>query len=264
MRSTLSTVIYPVQLIASFPSDLGGWASDYFQSRADLKEHNKRLGATNLLNGVRLQRLRALERENMRLHELLGSSFRLPERVLVAELLMIDSDPSSQQVVINKGERYDVFDGQPVLDASGVMGQVMRASRFSSRVILLTDPSHSIPVQVNRNGLRAVATGRGLGKPLQLEHLLHNSDVRVGDLLVTSGLGGRFPVGYPVGTVTSIKQPLGKIFSDITVEPAAHLETSREVLLVLPTINDVDSAFENEKIIESDNPVVSIESEGAE
>ena len=256
MRSTLSTVIYPIQLITSFPSDLSDWASEYFQSRSDLKEHNKALEAANLLNGVRLQRLRALERENMRLHELLGSSFRLPERVLVAELLTIDSDPSSQQVVINKGERYDVFEGQPVLDSNGVMGQVMRVSRFSSRVILLTDPSHGIPVQVNRNGLRAVAIGRGLGKPLQLEHLPHNSDVRVGDLLVTSGLGGRFPVGYPVGTVGSIKHPPGKTFSDITVKPAAHLETSREVLLVLPTAGEGDTVF--------DEPVVSIESEGAE
>jgi rod shape-determining protein MreC len=271
MRSTLSTVIYPIQLIASFPSDLGDWASDYFQSRSDLKEHNKALAATNLLNGVRLQRLRALERENMRLHELLGSSFRLPERVLVAELLTIDSDPSSQQVVINKGERYGVFEGQAVLDSNGVMGQVMAVSRFSSRVILLTDLSHGIPVQVNRNGLRSVATGRGLGKPLQLEHLPHNSDVRVGDLLVTSGLGGRFPVGYPVGTVGSIKHPPGKTFSDITIKPTAHLETSREVLLVLAAIDEVDTMFDDEEVIdsdeaavESDEPVVSIEGEGGE
>lgn len=239
MRSSLSTAIYPVQLIASFPSDFSAWASDYFQSRSELEEQTKALEAMNLLNSVRLQKLQALERENMRLHELLGSSFRLPERVLVAELLTIDSDPFSQQIVINKGERYSVFEGQPVLDAKGVMGQVTTVSRFSSRVILLTDPSHGVPVQVNRNGLRAVATGRGLGKPLQLEHLPHNSDVRVGDLLVTSGLGGRFPVGYPVGTVTSISHPPGKAFSDITVEPAAHLETSREVLLVLPKTEDV-------------------------
>lgn len=159
--------------------------------------------------------------------------------MLVADLLTIDLDPFSQQVVINKGGRYGVFEGQPVLDATGVMGQVTMVSPFSSRVILLTDPSHGVPVQINRNGLRAVVTGRGLGEPLQLEHLPHNADIRKGDLLVTSGLGGRFPVGYPVGKVVSITLPQGKSFAEIKVEPAAKLSTSREVLLVLlPTKMD--------------------------
>ncbi|MFT7235565.1 MAG: rod shape-determining protein MreC, partial [Methylophagaceae bacterium] len=242
MRSHLATIIYPVQLIASFPSDIGDWTSEYFQSRRELKEQNDSFKATQLLNAVRLQRLQALERENMRLHRLLGSSFRLPERVLVAELLTIDSDPFSQQIVINRGNQYDIFEGQPVLDASGVMGQVMSVSRFSSRVILLTDPSHAIPVQVNRNGVRSIVTGRGLAEPLQLEHLPYNADVRVGDSLVTSGLGGRFPVGYPVGTISAITRPAGKPFANIKVAPAADLSTSREVLLVLPRVDEIDMA----------------------
>lgn len=253
VRTTLSTLVYPLQLVASFPSDLGNWYSDYFQTRAEVKERNKVLEATNLLNSVRLQRLQALERENMRLHELLGSSFRLPERVLVAELLTIDLDPFSQQVVVNKGERYGVFEGQAVLDSTGVMGQVTQVSKFSSRVILLTDPSHGVPVQINRNGLRAVAIGRGLGKPLQLEHLPQNTDVREGDLLVTSGLGGRFPVGYPVGTVISVSHPQGKAFANITVEPAANLATSREVLLVLPIAEELGSSPQNLESLDLDN-----------
>lgn len=234
-RSALSTVVYPIQILASFPSDVGEWISDFFQDRDDLKEKNTALEATNLLNSIRLQKLQNLERENMRLRELLGSSFRLTERVLVAELLSVDLDPFSQQVIINKGFRHNVFSGQPVLDAHGVMGQVTEVNSFSSRVVLLTDPSHGLPVQINRNGLRAVATGRGMGEPLQLEHLAHNADVRVGDVVVTSGLGGRFPVGYPVGTVTGIYYPQGKAFAEILVKPAAQLDTSREVLLVLPT-----------------------------
>ena len=120
------------------------------------------------------------------------------------------------------------------------MGQVTEVTRFSSLAMLLTDPSHGLPVQINRNGLRAVAIGRGMGEPLQLEHLAHNADVRVGDVLVTSGLGGRFPVGYPVGTVIAINFPQGKAFADIAVKPAAELDTSREVLLVLPTENKED------------------------
>jgi rod shape-determining protein MreC len=236
-RSALSTLVYPIQVVASFPSDAGKWMNEFFENRDELKEQNVALEATNLLNNVRLQKLQNLERENTRLRELLGSSFRLTERVLVAELLSIDLDPFSQQVVLNKGLRDGVFSGQPVLDAHGVMGQVTEVNSFSSRTMLLTDPSHGLPVQINRNGLRAVAIGRGMGEPLQLEHLAHNADVRVGDVLVTSGLGGRFPVGYPVGTVIAIHFPQGKAFADIAVKPAAELDTSREVLLVLPNEN---------------------------
>lgn len=234
VRSAMSTMVYPIQAVASLPADLGHWVTDFFQDREQLREKITVLQAKNLMQDVRLQKMQSLERENMRLRELLGSSFRLQERVQVAELLTVDLDPFSQQVVIDKGKRYGVHVGQPVLDAKGVMGQVSQVSEFSSRVILLTDPSHSLPVQVNRNGLRGVVTGRGLGEYLQLENMPHNSDVRVGDLLVTSGLGGRFPVGYPVGTVVSVKFPQGKAFADIAVQPAASLSTSREVLLVLP------------------------------
>ena len=253
IRSSLSAVIYPIQLVGSLPSDLASWTSAYFQSRANLKEQNKGLQATNLLNSFQLQKLRGLERENLRLRELLGSSFRLPERVLMAELLRIDSDLFSQHVVINKGESDAIFEGQPVLDSNGVMGQVMAVSQFSSRVILLTDPSHGTPVQVNRNGLRSVARGRGLNKFLQLEYLPHNSDIRAGDLLVTSGLGGRFPAGYPVGTVISVKESPGKNFSEVTVEPTASIETSREVLLVLPSPHDKLITFDEVGVIESDD-----------
>jgi rod shape-determining protein MreC len=234
VRGTLATVLYPIQVAAAIPSDLSHWMDDFFQDREQLRYRNNKLESMQLLSSMRLQKLQALERENMRLRELLGSSFRLTERVLVAELLTIDLDPSFQQVVVNKGQRDGIFVGQPALDANGVMGQVTEVYPFSSRIVLLTDPSHGIPVQINRNGLRAVATGRGLGKPLQLEHLPHNVDVREGDLLVTSGLGGRFPVGYPVGTVKSVHFPEGRAFAEISIEPAAHLSTSRELLLVLP------------------------------
>ncbi|MDC9724363.1 MAG: rod shape-determining protein MreC [Gammaproteobacteria bacterium] len=233
VRNVLSVVVYPIQTLASLPSDTSEWMSDFFQSRKELKEKNAQLEAINLSNSIRLQSLQDLQRENMRLRELLGSSFRLPERVKVAEILAIDLDPFSQQVVIDKGEGYDVFIGQAVLDATGVMGQVVKVSKVSSHVILLTNPSHALPVQVNRNGVRAVVTGRGLGKTLQLEHVPHNADIRVGDLLVTSGLGGRFPVGYPVGRVVSVSSAQGQAFAHVLVEPAAKLSTSREVLLVL-------------------------------
>ena len=236
VRSVLFTIVYPIQSLSSMPNDAGSWVNEYFQDRRQLQYKNIALETTNLLNRVRIEKMQSLERENTSLRELLGSSPRLHERILVAELVMIDLDPFLRQVVINKGQRSGVFAGQPVLDATGVMGQVTEVSSFSSRVVLLTDPGHGIPVQLNRNGLRAVATGNGFAGILQLKHLPHNSDVREGDLLVPSGLGGRFPSGYPVGTVVSIDLPQGKAFSDITVRTAAKMNSSREVLLVLPTV----------------------------
>lgn len=234
VRSALSTLVYPIQTAASLPSDVSHWFGDFFRDRNSLREEITVLQVQRTMQDVRLQKLQALERENMRLKELLGSSFRLQERVQVAELLTIDLDPFSQQVVIDKGKRYGVYVGQPVLDATGVMGQVIEVSSLSSNVILLTDPSHSLPVQINRNGLRGVVTGRGLGEALALEYMPRNADVRVGDLLVTSGLGGRFPVGYPVGRVSAVNFPAGDAFAQVKVEAAAKLSTSREVMLVLP------------------------------
>jgi len=233
IRSNLSIVTYPVQVVAALPSEISDWLTETFQNRTQLKARNAELETNNLLNSQRLQKLENLERENMRLRELLGSSFRLRDRVKVAEIVTVDLDPFSPQVVIDKGERDDVFTGQAVLDATGVMGQVVSMNPLSSHVILLTNPSHAIPVQLNRNGLRAIVTGRGVNELLQIDFLPHNADIRVGDLLVTSGLGGVFPVGYPVGTVTTVGFPQGKAFAEISVKPAAQIATSRDVLLVL-------------------------------
>ncbi|EMR13376.1 rod shape-determining protein MreC [Methylophaga lonarensis MPL] len=234
VRSVLSSVVYPVQVTATLPADFATWLSTFFQDREQLQERITVLEASQQLMSVRLQRLQALERENLRLRELLGSSFRLQERIQVAELLAVDSDPFSQQVILDKGQRFGVYVGQPVLDAHGVMGQVSEVSLFSSRVVLLTDPNHSIPVQINRNGLRGVVFGRGPSEQLKMDYMPHNADVRVGDLVVTSGLGGVFPTGYPVGVVREVRFPAGKPFAEIAISPAANLGTSREVMLVLP------------------------------
>ncbi|MCC5796706.1 MAG: rod shape-determining protein MreC [Methylophaga sp.] len=234
VRSLISSVVYPVQVTAALPADFATWLSTFFQDREQLQERIRVLEASQQLMSARLQRLQALERENLRLRELLGSSFRLQERIQIAELLAVDSDPFSQQVILDKGQRFGVYVGQPVLDAHGVMGQVSEVSLFSSRVVLLTDPNHSIPVQINRNGLRGVVFGRGPSEQLKMDYMPHNADVRVGDLVVTSGLGGIFPTGYPVGVVTEVSFPAGKPFAEIAISPAANLGTSREVMLVLP------------------------------
>ncbi|MBK1671700.1 rod shape-determining protein MreC, partial [Rhodovibrio sodomensis] len=147
---------------------------------------------------------------------LLGSAFKVGERVLIAELLQVDLDPYRQQVLVDKGTLSGVFVGQPVLDANAVMGQVERANPLTSTVLLITDARHSLPVKVNRNGLRSIATGSGLIDQLNLLHVPKKADIRVGDLLVTSGLGGTYPPGYPVARVTEVSIEPGKRFATVT------------------------------------------------
>ncbi len=235
LRGVVTSLLHPIHVIAAAPSKMMQEVGDYFESREQLQRDNENLLAKQLLNNARLLKLQTLESENNRLRSLLGSSFRLQERVLVAELVTVDLDPFSQWVLIDKGLGDGVMINQAVLDAQGIMGQVVDVSEWTSTVVLLTDPSHAIPVQVNRNGLRAVAVGQGLGQPLKLIHMPQNSDIKVGDVLSTSGLGGRFPEGYPVGTVSNIGGPEGEAFAAIEVLPLAKLNTSRELLLVLPS-----------------------------
>jgi rod shape-determining protein MreC len=232
LRTFLSTLAYPLIYVAGIPMRSGQWLEEAFVSRDELRAHNDSLHQQNLVLRARLQQLEALEAENMRLRDLLGSSFKIGDRVLIAELESVDLDPYRQQVMINKGSSSGVFNGQPVLDANAVMGQVVRVTPGSSTVLLITDPSHALPVQVNRNGLRTIAQGMGLINRLQLPHLPNNADIHEGDLLVTSGLGGHFPPGYPVALVSEVRREPGKPFATVIATPSAHLERSREVLLV--------------------------------
>lgn len=219
-------------MLADLPVRLVRGAQDRLVDESLLRDRNEALRRENLVLNARLQQLLALESENMRLRDLLGSSFRIGERVLIAEILAVDLDPGHQQVVINKGSSSGVFVGQPVLDANAVMGQVVRTNPFSSTVLLITDSDHALPVELNRNGLRTIARGAGVGQDLELLYIPKNADVRIGDLLVTSGMGGRFPRGYPVARVTAVRHDPNDPFTVVTAEPTARLDRSREVLLV--------------------------------
>ncbi|MCU7855476.1 MAG: rod shape-determining protein MreC, partial [Candidatus Thiodiazotropha sp. (ex Lucinoma borealis)] len=186
----------------------------------------------NLQLRARLQKFEALEAENMRLRGLLDSSFKVGDRVLIAELIAVEQDPFRQQVLISKGETSGLFEGQPVLDANAVVGQVTHINPFSASVLLITDAAHALPVQVNRNGLRTIALGTGLINRLELPHLPNNADIKVGDLLITSGLGGGFPPGYPVAEVIEVRREPGQPFASVIAQTTAHLDRIREVLLV--------------------------------
>ncbi len=234
VRSFLSTLVYPLQYVVNMPVAATHWLSESVVSRRKLMRENARLNDEQLKLNSRLQRFAILEEENRRLRGLLESSMQLSDRVLVAELVEVDLEPFRQQIVINKGYKQGVYDGQPIVDAGGIMGQIIHVGAFSSTVLLITDPTHALPVQIDRNGLRAIAVGRGQDGWLSLEHLPTNADMREGDLIVSSGLGHHFPRGYPVGTISKIALIPGEPFAEVSVLPSAKLGQSREVLLVWP------------------------------
>jgi rod shape-determining protein MreC len=233
VRSVLGLIVYPIQYAVNLPTQWGYWATDSLAERGTLIEQNQALRKKALLLEVRLQKLASLTRENARLRQLLASAERFEEeRVLVAELVAVDLDPYKQQILINKGALEGIYAGQPLLDARGVMGQVTHVNPISATAILISDPSHALPVQVDRNGLRTLAEGTGDPDRLRVRYVPSNGDIRIGDVLVTSGLGGRFPADYPVGEVTRVEHRAGEPFADVEAEPYAKLDRSREVLLV--------------------------------
>ena len=231
-RSLLEVVAAPVYWVADLPSRVQEWNQQHLVSRSDLLELNEKLRRENLVLEGRSHQMASLQAENVRLRALLNSSAMLRDDVLVAELIGVSPDPVRHQLVLNKGEQDGVFVGQPLIDADGLLGQIVEVSPLLSRALLITDATHSIPVQVNRNGVRAIAEGSGSLTSLEVHHVSATTDIREGDLLVTSGLGGRFPVGYPVAVISSIERDPGEAFARITATPSAALDRSRHVLLV--------------------------------
>jgi len=234
LRSTLSVVAYPVHYAAGLSDTLARKMQERLAKGERLRRDNRALYEENLKLKARLLQIEELEAENLRLRDLLGSSLKIGNRVLIAELMAVDLYPYRQQVMIDRGASSGVFVGQPVLNADAVMGQVIRVGPLFATVLLITDVSHGLPVQIKRNGLRAVVQGTGVIDRLELSHVPRNTDVQAGDLLTTSGLGSRFPPGYPVARVTAMYQKPGEPFVTIIAEPITRLDRSREVLLVWP------------------------------
>lgn len=242
IRAGVATALYPIQYIVNIPFATTEWASETFVSRETLAKENQELKTEHLLLKAQQQKLYALQSENIRLRELMGSTQDVGERVMISELLAVDLDPFTRQILINKGDLDRAFVGQSVLDAKGVVGQIVEVGPFVSRAMMITDPSHAIPVQVNRTGMRAIAVGTGdINNALELPHIPNNADIIVGDLLVTSGLGGRFPTGYPVAHITKIELDPSQPYSVVMAQPVAQLERIREVLLVWQKSADVAS-----------------------
>jgi rod shape-determining protein MreC len=221
-----------LRVIVDAPVSLWRWIDDTTSSRNELQLENSRLNAERLLTQARLQRYAALEAENARLRSLLEATTSVRDQVRVAEIMSVSSNPFRHVLVVDKGTRDGVFDGQAIIDADGVVGQIIEAGVLSSQGILISDPDHALPVEVNRNGLRTIAVGTGEFDRLVLPFLPNNADIREGDLLVTSGLGGAFPAGYPVAIVDSVVRIPQEPFAAVSAEPSAALNQVREIMLI--------------------------------
>lgn len=242
VRQALSVAVYPVRMAVDLPFRTWYSMRDTFAARSALIEENQRLRRERLETEARLQRLEALERENARLRELLDSTARVGHRALVAEILSVDLDPYRQRLDLNRGLVDGVYQGQALIDADGVVGQVVRVGALTSEAVLITDADHALPVSVNRNGIRTIAVGTGDSRRLRLPYLTNNADIVVGDLLISSGLGGVFPPGYPVARVVEVKLRPDQPFAEIIAEPVSSLDREREVLLVWNTPDEAPRA----------------------
>lgn len=230
VRASLSLMLTPLVWLVSLPSGLME-AAESIDTRETLERENREYEEKQLVLEARLQKLEALEAENRRIRELLASAARVQDEVLIAEIIGVSQDPYRNQITLNKGTRDQVYRGQALIDAHGVLGQVIDVTLIHSKALLITDPDHGIPVEVNRTGMQTIAIGSGeLG--LRLPFLASNADIQVGDLLVSSALGGRFPAGYPVGTVYEVKHVAGEHFMEAYATPAAHMNQGHQALLV--------------------------------
>jgi rod shape-determining protein MreC len=232
VRLALSVVVYPVRVLVDLPFRTWKSARTNLSERSALIAENEQLRREQLDAEFRLQRLAALETENARLRELLDSTERVGLRALVAEILSVDLNPYRQRFDLNRGLADGVYVGQALLDAQGVVGQIVRVDAFTSEAVLITDADHAVPVSFNRNNLRTIAVGLGDSSRLRLPYLTNSADVKEGDLIVTSGLGGVFPPGYPVGRVVEVRLQPEQSFAEVIAEPASALDRDREVLLV--------------------------------
>lgn len=241
-RTVLSSFLAPLYWVGHVPTMVADLLATQLASRLALVEENAQLLSQLFVLERRSQQLISLEVENRRLRQLLNASHALDDRFLAAELIGVSADPFTHQVILNKGLRDGVFIGQPVIDAFGLIGQVIRVDALSARIILISDVNHFVPVQVNRNGVRTTISGTGDMHRLKLVFVPETADLVEGDLLVTSGLGGRFPQGFPVAEVTLVERSPGAQFMQVSAKPIAELDRARHLLLV---DSDNITRFEN-------------------
>ena len=232
LRKAIGATVYPLRVIVDAPVSAWRWFDETTTSRNDLQAENSRLKAERLLTQSRLQRYSALEAENARLRAMLEAREQVRAQVRVAEIMSVSANPFRHVLVVDKGTSDGVYNGQALVDADGIVGQVIEAGVASAQCILISDPGHDLPVEVNRSGVRTIARGTGDYNTLNLPFLPNNADIEPGDLLVTSGLGDAFPAGYPVAVVETGTRLPQEPFALVTARPSAALNQVREVMLI--------------------------------
>jgi len=260
VRSTLAVALAPIHYIVDIPSEVVAWSQDTMVTRAQLKQDNVLLREQLRVIESQLATMISLQAENAQLRRLLGSTRRDNVRRQVAEIIQVDSSPFVHQITINKGTIDGLYVGQPVVNEKGVVGQVLYTTPFTSTVLMITDVQHAIPVEVNRNGVRAIAYGSGQFDAIDIRHLPGTTDILPGDTLVTSGLGQRFVRGYPVAEVVSVTHEPGDQFSTVVAKPLASLNQIRHVLLLWPSHSDPLLKEESEQAAKQ---VDNVQGEGA-
>lgn len=233
-RTGIAFVFSPLRYVVNFPAQSGQWLDDYLSSHDSLLSDNRFLKQESRILKAKLQKMSVLTEENLRLRSLLGASRKLADHVIVAELLSVDQTPYQQIIELNKGALDGIEVGQAVIDDFGIMGQVIQANNNTATTLLLSDPGHAIPVQFVRTGLRGIALGNGSSDTLELKYLPSTADIKKGDLLVSSGLGRRFPADYPVAEISKISLDSTHGFINALAIPKAKLNRSREVLIIQP------------------------------
>ena len=231
-RFLISSILYPIHATANLPHKVIQMTENVFASREYLQERVLFLEGKVLVIEAEIQKMASLAAENNRLRQLLGSAAKIQEDILVAEVIGTDPDPMQQSVLINKGRIHGVFEKQSVIDSQGLLGQIIEVSDRYSRIMLVSDTNSFVPVSVARNNLRLMLQGGGISRTLKLMHVNATADIKIGDLLISSGLGDRFLPGYPVGLIEKIEYVEGKPFAAVTALPSAKLDRSRYVLLV--------------------------------
>ncbi|GLX83347.1 rod shape-determining protein MreC [Thalassotalea eurytherma] len=233
-RGYMQSMVSPLQYIANAPKQILNWTVENLASRKKLVAENQHYKSQQLIFNEQAMQLDILRSENARLRSLLASPVRPEVKKMVAEILAVDTDPYSHQILINKGLNDDVYEGQPVIDELGVVGQVLHAGATNSRILLISDVSHAIPLRIQRNGVRLIASGSGNIRRLIVNHVPHSTDIKEGDVLVTSGLGGKFPEGYPVAKVNFVQKNETRAFAQVYAEPIAQIDRLRYMLLLWP------------------------------
>ncbi|WP_417441698.1 rod shape-determining protein MreC [Idiomarina sp.] len=247
VRLFLNSLVAPVQYLAILPEQLLDGVSESLKTTSQLSDENKRLKRAILELQGEQQQLRFLQNENKRLRELLGSDARDSVRRMVAEVIAVASEPFSQQLVINKGTLSGVYEGQPVLDSHGIIGQVQDVGGNTARVLLLSDQSHAISLRSERSDIRVLAQGTGDIGRLELMFIPHSTELKEGDLLMSSGLGGIFPEGYPVATIRQIDRDESLPFAKVTADPVSALDRVRNVLLLWPSDGEQQPIFDEDE-----------------